>query len=253
MNTPNIFTNPNNTFNLSELNVAQNINRILDTIERNAIQEFDNFLKDKALSATGDLVAQQFGNILPSPLTLAAGVTGKISSLSGSRTGKALESITHNSICDFLNRADVGHILYLEVPVNKRTGDPTGNGFSCNQQSVLRSLGQQLRRLGSTRVNVFPDFMFSPKRPKVIARESAHTYLVAELKLRANVIRTGRRQFRGIIAHASRVSYGPIAVYASIFGPTMRKRNNVERAAFNMGKGMGRPVFVFFVSVFERP
>lgn len=152
-----------------------------------------------------------------------------------------------------MNRSELGDILYLEAPINKRTGYPTGDGFSCRSQSILRQLGQALRRLGSSRVNVFPDFLFSPDLPTDVANKSRHTYLVAELKIRANVIRTGRSQFRGIVSHASRVSYGPVAVYASIFAPTMQKRNNVERASFEFGKSMGRPVFVFFVSVFNRP
>ncbi|MEM9865703.1 MAG: RHS repeat-associated core domain-containing protein, partial [Myxococcota bacterium] len=241
---PFVFRDPEGLFTLRDIGVALRIENILSNVNRIAAQEAFDFLKDEALGAAADAFIAAIGAYLPAgPLDFPGSET--IEDIRGSVLGNEFESLLQGGVCDFLPLADTGPVLYLQVPMNRRTGRPSGRGFPCPNPST-----SEVPRVGNTRVNSFPDFLFSGEDPGRFARDdNLRSYLVAEIKLRPQNIRTGSNQFRTIVRHADEWSYAPVAAYLTLRPPTARKRASINRRARRIARRRGGSMSVQVVSI----
>jgi len=170
---PNVYRDPEGLFTIVGLNVSQAIQGILRNIPRTIARALLEEVKDEAVAIAGRAALNAVTGSLPVatvPSSILARGMGRSRpgvQAVGAILGQRFENLISGSVCAFFNGASNGgrglDRLWSQVSMNRRTGQPTGDGISCAAQVAGRhrvSVGRGPR----------PDFLFSGVPPTQLRR-----------------------------------------------------------------------------------
>ncbi|MEZ4327746.1 MAG: MopE-related protein [Polyangiales bacterium] len=238
-NNPSMFTDPTGLFTISGQMAAANVRQVLSQVARNGLAQRVRYqIKQEIQEAVGELILDALVGLLMSQIP---GMSGAASTLSPMDAGNVLESVIESALCQNMPNA-ASQYMFLEVPIGNN-GAPGGPGFRCG---VRPPNGGSRRRGVNFRSHSFPDFLISTYVPTDLERSKTSmrkSFVAGDVKLRPSTIRTSRKQFRRLVAHGARYSYGPVVAYLSLFKFTPRDVQRITRRANAVGRSYGRPVY----------
>jgi RHS repeat-associated protein len=226
-NNPFIYSDPSGLFTISELNVAQVISDILDSLKVQA----PRWAIDEAKGIVTNVLLETMKTLLP--------FSDRLNDIAGDpKQQKANGSAANwedlfieNSLCPIV--PDQYRSFIWKDPNVSTSGIVNDNGVPCGKYSNID--------LGDAK----PDFIIKNGEPTNMKTKG---FLIGDLKLNAKSIKTGQgdKQFNAMVSYASKnngYQYVNIATYLCIWGDAANEEKVKEKA---LNKGTVFIIFDFF-------
>lgn len=190
-----------------------------------------DYVKDKAKSIAGQLLASSLQSILPGGQDFS-----RLSGLTKSGQGILFDDLVTDATCSFLGSNGLRNRLWLEVPIDT-SGNPQGDGYGCPARGTPQGTRLNWGRLTPPH----PDFVYKVGGP-LSTDKSPKAYLIGDVKLNLGTLRRkiGSNQWNAIVEYAAignNHEYAPLAVFIFLYkGQNFQNnRNALERAAAAKG------------------
>jgi RHS repeat-associated protein len=238
-NNPLIYSDPTGLTSLGELNAADAIDRILNSIQQRSY----SYLTDKAKGIVGDVIKGSLEGLLPFH------TNGTIISLFNSDPGNqntqlTFESLIIGQVCKVINDnfADVSKYLWLEPPISVSDGTPLDNGYNCDIYGTKQqpSTGSYPRGTapGSAKK---PDFLFKDGEPR---NTNSKGFLIGDIAIdiKAAANKLKKPQWQAMSKYAQKHEFTHLAMYITFFGGKATDIKKIQKAGFSLKPGV--PVYV---------
>ncbi len=241
---PIINTDPTGAFTLAELQSTVTVDRVLTAIQSSARSYAVDEARDRVMEGVGQIVVHMIGQIAGLSPTIGTAVGALTNAF---QAGREFENWIERGMCQAIpDLAGLDHVWFA-VPLG-RDGKPAGDGVNCGADR--RPPSRDGRHRGySSRTTVFPDVLLSTVAPSRINYRNQRSFLIIELKLSAQAIRSGN-QFRSIVKHAQTYSWPPVAVWFTFRGHTEADEVRLGRMVWEIGGATPRPILGRIVSLF---
>jgi RHS repeat-associated protein len=221
-NNPLVYSDPTGLITLNEVQIAQIIDEILESIQRKAISDGKEFLIDQAKGVVGKILNQFLGGILPTELS-------NIDSPNSTRTpGDLLEALVTKGVCDILRPQGLGEKVWQRAEVSVG-GKPGTNGVNCGKKLPSDDYFEVLRSQLPARKGKKPDFILSEIAPLEVAKNKGKSWLIGDFKIKPGSIVYGmnqnKKQFTQWLAinrYAAKYTYARIATYITFYNDSTR-------------------------------
>jgi RHS repeat-associated protein len=237
-NNPLIYSDPTGLISLGELNAADAIDRILNSIQQRSYSYFI----DKAKGVVGDVIKGSLEGILPFH------TNGTIIDLFNSdpanqKTQLTFEGIFIGQVCKVIqdNFADVSRFLWLEPEISTG-GEPLGNGYNCRiygtpQQPPTSSFSSKVSPGNASK----PDFLFKDGDP---TNTKSKGFLIGDIKISISAAanKLKGKQWKAMSSYAQKHEYTHLAMYITLFGGKATEIKKIQRAGFSLKPAV--PVYI---------
>jgi RHS repeat-associated protein len=212
-NNPLIYSDPTGLISISELNAAQVISDILDSLKIQA----PRWAIDEAKGIVTDVLLGTLRQLIPLSGALDSIVGDPKTQYHQGAPANWEDILIENSICALLP-AEYKSYVWKDPSVNQ-SGKVTDDGYPCGQYSIFDN--------GDSK----PDFIIKNGRP---SDKNTKGFLIGDVKLNVKSISSEQgikgNQFRAIIAYAKQHQYANVATYIGIFGDQKNEEKLKKRA-----------------------
>ncbi|MGB7522409.1 MAG: RHS repeat-associated core domain-containing protein, partial [Spirulinaceae cyanobacterium] len=230
-NNPHVYSDPSGMFTITELNAAQNIKRILESIKGHVTQEIKEEITNEIKGIAADWVISMFKNEIP-------GVDINNHTMDGislSNTENPFEMAVTNTFCDVI-RSQMPNFFGLDYlwfqPSIDKDGTPSHPGF--NPSSSGSGCGVPFTQIGGSNK---PELIIKNGAP---TDTSSRSYLLTEVKVNVdNKVKPKSKgsQFDTFLNYASpdhKRMYVPIVLYVSL-KKSIKKEPRMKKAGLDKG------------------
>ncbi|MBZ8182744.1 RHS repeat domain-containing protein [Oscillatoria salina] len=234
-NNPHIYSDPSGMFTITSVNASIEIRRILDTVKAEVIGGIRKEVIDEAHGVVTDIAIDLLNNLLPADLLSIK--AGSLDSKSLSGTPSPWEERVTNTTCNIIKSAMPSFFgldtLWFQPSLNKRTGEPVGNGFN---PSPIATTGCGIPFVKKTGGLIEPELIVKHGEP---TDTSSKSYLVLEVKTAIGGVEfTPGKQFDTITNYAKDYMFVPTVLYVSLKKPTgkqVKRENQMKQKAVKKG------------------
>lgn len=228
------------------ISVSISIQDTLDAIETTAKREVYQRAEEEAKGVAGDFLAGIIRTLVPIALGSEGGLTSSVINVlsrsnNNGAAGNFSGDLIQGALCEVLGggNADLVSALHFEVPADRNTGRPTGNGISCGTLDI--NVGG-----GDPRF----DLLYTPEQPEMLETGGPKSWLVGEFKISVKAMidkyfykkdKTG--QFSAILNHAADYSYSHSALFLTWRGGTDSNYKKLE------GEALKKRVLLFILTI----
>jgi RHS repeat-associated protein len=242
-NNPHVYSDPTGMFTIAELNSTSEGHNILQTIQYHTGQAAREYMIDAAKDVVTDVAISALRSYIPfNADAIWNTITNTSPEMKAIKAGnkfygKAGEDI--NNI--FQEDQDFLDNIYIEVPVDPKSGKPSGNGTNIRDYFVFENgyPSWAFDRLGGNPNHPRPDYIIRPAEPKKLNERS---WLIGDIKLSVNTIinsyfegkKPQEDQYQAIAQHAS--NYGMrFAGFLTLYSGTSAQNEKIRREAVKDG------------------
>jgi hypothetical protein len=235
-NNPYVYSDPTGMFTLVELNSTQNGQDILQTIQIRAKQEVNEYLREKAKDVISEVAFSALQSFVPIPLKgVLAALSAEDLPLAGNRWGS---SASGSVIRQFKGDQSFLDNIYIEVPVNEKTGKPSGNGANIRDFSIFSLFPDRVFDLWANKNDPRPDFILRPDDPMNTKEKS---WVIGDFKVSVAgliddyfEVKRKVRQWNSIAQHAANYAYR-FAGFFTLYSGNSAENEKVRAEAFKDG------------------
>ena len=213
LNNPFVYRDATGLFSISEVQVGQIAQNVLNNIARQSYRAVFDIIKDEALGGIANALGQVLGTVISSsPVDIGFGK-------SLSDAGNIFEDILTDKVCEFVPDEGGTEYLWLSVPIDQATGETRGDGVTCaTRPSPTNRNRTKILRPTPYRGRSFPDFLISQYKPSDV-RGRKKSWLIGDIKLSSSGTgrgRRGRRQLKAMARHAVKFSVSKSVLYITL-------------------------------------
>ncbi|MBD2492233.1 RHS repeat protein [Aulosira sp. FACHB-615] len=230
-NNPYIYSDPTGMFTITEANVTNAINKILESIETNTKYQFQEGIKDKIKEISTEILTSFIKTVTPFNFQPFINPKGDV--------GFVLEDLLLGSVRQLLQDVPFLDKLYVAVGIND-AGEPKYKGFNINDNIDLNA-----KKPTSFS---YPDFIFKEGEP-VDTDKNPPAYLIGDIKFDAGQIKVqndtqlkriltytkypgvGSGSLKAVARTGGGHTYAPFALYLSVKKLTEDEENHYEKYA----------------------
>ena len=246
-NNPYIYSDPSGKVTLSDLNMSQVIQDILNTIQQQSRVQSSKKLMGQAQSVATDVFTSALQTLAPTsfnyPDILQVPGAGKQSA--ESTQGGLFENVLEGLICQVLGSATTAYAQFLDYMHYEAgiaaNGTPVSNGrFKCDSSGNIQG-----PLTGKPNTRYYPDFII--KSGDVAGDNSRRppAFLIGDFKRDVKSIDVKENQFKAIMKYSRSVlsvpspkamapgyQYAPVALYVTLIGGNRQRmeRNRIVEA-----------------------
>jgi RHS repeat-associated protein len=231
-NNPYVFSDPTGMFSIAELNAADVVQKILNSIENGLKYQFQQEVKDRAKGIATNILSSVMKSILPTQF--------EIDKISGQH-GLDFEYLITQAICSALPLPSFAtQSLWIDAGISSE-GEPTDNGFHC---PPVKKENPDPYKDGSSH----PDFIFSNIAPLETGK-TGKGYLIGDFKFNVGAIKEQTdKQLKAMLSYAKLKGQGtinknsgghqyiPFAMYISAQSVSSDKERKLQRWAMDKYK-----------------
>jgi RHS repeat-associated protein len=232
-NNPYVYSDPTGMFTITELNVADVIDRILRGIEQNTKYQFQQGVKEKVQEISTKVLSKFIETVTPFNFKPYINPKGDV--------GDVLENLLMGSVREILEDVPFLDKLYVAVGINDG-GEPVYKGFNINEDIDFRA---------KKPLNLsYPDFIFKSGEP-VDTDKNPPAYLIGDIKFDAGQIKiqsdnqsrriftyakypgVGSGSIKAVAKAGGGHAYAPFALYLSVKKVTEDEEKKYAKFALN--------------------
>ncbi|MUG98765.1 hypothetical protein F7734_43325 [Scytonema sp. UIC 10036] len=235
-NNPYIYSDPTGMFTLVELNSTQNFQDILQTIRYEVQQQAREYIIDKAKEVINDAAISALRAVMPIDVNSVFNFfkANNLLEAGNEWAGSASKHVNNR----FENDQNFLDNIYIEVPVDPKSGKPSGNGANIRDFSVFRLFPERAFDLGGNPNHPRPDYIIRPDAPR---NTSERSWLIGDIKLAVTTMinsyferKNQQEQWQAIAQHAANYGYR-FAGFFTLWSGTSAENEKVRKEAFKDG------------------